>query len=161
MTFEDLNNVIGTFHDFDIINVESDGTKLTLSIQCYWNEMNDPNNPYMVFHFVFDDCLLIECGYYYSLPQNDDSNEQTYQQLSTKDISELVKLELSANSFKVIDGVHNIYCNGVQETSKVEGGTIKLLFNSSNFSIYDSDLNKIDLEEYRITYNKWWDFVGA
>ena len=158
MSTENLNNVIGSFHDFDLISADQQETELQLKFECYWNEMNDPDNPYMTFNFEFEDCEFIECDYYVISDSKDENGNLISNNFSTQEISELAKLELSLQSFEVIDGIHDLHCNGNNE---VNGGVIKLRFNSPEFTISDEQGNSLTLEEYRKLFNGWWEFVGS
>ncbi|MEQ8905963.1 hypothetical protein [Ekhidna sp.] len=158
MSIENLNNVIGTFHDFELVSAEQQGTELTLGFENCWNEMNDPEKPFMKLNFTFDNCQLIECTYYVNTNEKDQNGHWKYNDLTTKQVNELPNLELSAQSFEIVDGVHNLHCNGYGD---IDGGILKLRFNSPEFRIFDEHSNQLELEDYRQLHERWWNFVGS
>lgn len=154
MNIDNLNTLLQTFHDFDLIEFKPADNGLIIKIECYWNEMIDVENPCMYFTFSFLDCEIsgFEIDY--------DEVDSNYKTLSTSDYRALENSDIYINRFEVINDQHWIYCNGNQEKSNALGAIIKLKFNSFDFMIYDSQANELDFNKYMALNKKWWGFVS-
>lgn len=155
---ETLHNVIGTFHDFDLISAKKQGDKLEFVFENFWNERNDPDHPEMKIGFTFHNCEFIECTYYLPTGKKDANGFPVYQDLSTKHIGDLAGLELSVQHWEIKEGIYLLHCSGF---GAADGGIIKLRFNSCDFDIFDNNMNPLELEAYRQLHQRWWSFVGT
>ncbi|MDH5380828.1 MAG: hypothetical protein OEW75_08250 [Cyclobacteriaceae bacterium] len=145
-----LQELFSTFHDFDIVGLETKTEGLLMTLRIPWGELWGEYD--FKIKVELKDGQITECKYFEHTGDANSLGQQNSIYRITNDLKTIVKLDLDIQRFETTkDGDYIFHCNGYD---KVGGAQIRLQAN--NYKLLDLQEKPISIDKYESWHKVWW-----
>lgn len=145
----ELEKLFSTFHDFDIIGIDSNDGRLVMTFRIPWGEMWDDFD--FQIKVAFSGGQILGCKYFEWVEGTNSAGQPNSIDKETTDYKTIAQLGIDIQRFKSCgDDKYVFFCNGYDKV-----GGAELLIKANNFLLFDSEDKPIGTKEYQTWHNDW------
>jgi hypothetical protein len=155
MKQDKLYEIISSFYDFKILNIEKSESELMIQISLPWSKIIGLDSDFLMFKFT--ECSDFNCEYYQVVS---DQLIEAYPgkfikdsvEVVTTNIEEINRLDLTINNCTY--NYNNSYTFWCKSNSSVE--LAKLIFTTTEIHFFNKEGNEISIDQFEKWKTIWW-----